>query len=484
MQTDGHSLDAQLACCRRLCQERGWSIAAEYQDIESARTAARPCFQQMLADAEQHAFDVIVVHKLDRFSRSVTDTLFTLRRLSANNVSVLSITENMDYTTPIGKVMLTMLASFAEWYIDNLSQETKKGHKARVLKGGWNGRLPFGYSAVYRKDGGDGVPHPDETATGVRLAFQSYSEGCLSDRAVARVLNDAGYRPRGQGSRALPLWSKDSVAYLLQNRFYVGEVLYRGEWHKGQQEPIIDEPLFEQCQQVRHRRACVRNGTTQNHRARVYPLAGIARCARCGSYLRGYSCYRGHTYRYYRDPARDRGGDCRQKPIRASEAEDALGEFLSGIQLPGDWRGQVLGMIREQALSDDAAQDRNRLEQRLDRLRQLFLMGDLPEASYKSERDALKAQIATLHPPQMPDIEAAGALLADFRQIWQLATDTERRDLIRSLLEAVYLDKEQGPVVAIEPRPALALLLPAGTTGFPSAGNILIIAPGTIFRLP
>jgi site-specific DNA recombinase len=111
----------------------------------------------MLADAETGAFDAIVVHKLDRFSRNLRITLETLERLDKSGVGFVSLPEDMDFTTPIGKVILATPAAFAQYYSDNLSQETKKGKAERKRQGLCNGLLPFGL-----KKGPDGlpVPHP------------------------------------------------------------------------------------------------------------------------------------------------------------------------------------------------------------------------------------------------------------------------------------------------------------------------------------
>ena len=472
MQTDGHSLDAQLSACRRLCADRGWVIVTEYTDVESARTTERPQFQQMLIDAEWGQFDVIVVHKLDRFSRSVTDTLSTLRQLDGYNVSLVSISEQFDFTTPVGKVLLTMLSAFAQWYLDNLSAETSKGKRARVDQGHWNGMIPFGYTVEYVKDGGDGIPREDpQTAPGVRLAFESYATDQYSDREIAQLLNQADYRPQAaRASRGLALWSKDSVRYLLSNRFYIGQVQHHGQWKPGRHEGIISADLFMLCQTVRQRRHGYRGGAV-SRRGRVFPLSGLARCQRCGSAMRGYSCQTTQI-RYYRDPAYDQCRSCSQRMVRAQEAEDALGEFLSTIQLPEQWQQRVLQLVRESAEQNDAEQTAARLRGSIQRLQQMYQWGHIEQQEYLGERTRLEAELAALLPAPAPNLERAAEMLQNFGAIWQAARPEERRSILRTLLDAVYLDAENGPVTAIQPKPDLAVLFTltqAGTTGVPSS---------------
>jgi DNA invertase Pin-like site-specific DNA recombinase len=216
----------------------GWQIVQEYSDEgKSARTddlAKRPAFAQMLADAEAGLFDVIVVHKLDRFARNLRVTLETLERLDRAGVAFVSINENMDFTTPIGKVILATLGAFAQYYSDNLSWETKKGKNERKAQGLYNGLLPFGV-----KKNKNGIPIPDpDTYPGLLLAYQTAAQG-KSDREVADVLNAAGYRITG--NRGHNLFSKDAVKPMLSNRFYLGDLTdgARG-WIEGKHTPMLD----------------------------------------------------------------------------------------------------------------------------------------------------------------------------------------------------------------------------------------------------
>ncbi len=476
MQADGFSLDAQLNGCRKLAAERQWQVVAVYTDVGiSGKTTARPKFREMMRDAQAGRFDVLVVHKLDRLSRSVVDTLTTLNSLNKVEVTFFSVMENVDFTGPMGKIVLTMLAAFAQWYLDNLSIETAKGKKARAEAGLWNSAVPFGYTVDYKKDGGDGLAYPDEDdRDGALYMFEQYGTGLCSDNDVARLLSTAGYRPKGRGDRALAVFSKDTVTDMLQNRFYVGEVQYKGKWYEGVHEPIIPQDLFDRCQEIRRKRRR-RSGTTARNGSRVYPLTGVAQCARCKRWIRG-SFASGR--RYYRDPARQQGGDCDQQMVRAGDAEAALGAFLGRLVLPANWQERVLEILQEQlGAKQDVAQEQARIEKQLERLKRLYVLGDLTELEYLAERDRLQAQLVTLTPPAMPDLERAAELLRDFGAIWEAETLQERRKTVHYLLSKVYLDSgDQGPVVAIEPKAEFASLFGMIEPG--EDGGITILEPG------
>lgn len=130
-QTEGYSIDAQKRAFQRLCEERGWVPHHEY--IEAGKSAhtddtrKRPVFKQAIDDALSGGYGVLVVHKIDRLSRKLKITLEYFEKLGKNGIGFVSIENNIDYSTPEGKLMLMMQGGLAEFYSENLSRETKKG---------------------------------------------------------------------------------------------------------------------------------------------------------------------------------------------------------------------------------------------------------------------------------------------------------------------------------------------------------------------
>jgi hypothetical protein len=165
--------------------------------------------------------------------------------------------------------------------------------------------------------------------------------------------------------------------------------------------------------------------------------------------------------------------------VMADSAEEALGDFLSRLTLPQDWKDRILEMIQERAgARQDVARERSRIEGQLERLKRLFVLGDLLEAEYRIERDRLRAQLLALTPPMMPDLEWAAEILQDFGRIWEAATPKERRQIVHTLLETVYLDADRGPVVAIEPRAEFAPLFEMMAAGAVESYGIDLLSPG------
>ena len=441
---EGHSIDAQLRVLRELAARKGWRVVGEYVDAGySGKTLHRPKMQALLGDAAQRAFDVIAVHKLDRFSRSISDTITTLTELKEIGVSLASATQPIDFTTPEGKLMLMMLAVFAEIYIDNLSAETKKGMEQRARKGLWNGHIPFGYA---KNGDGNGLTFHPENIEGYRLAIRMCADGKRISE-IMDTLNAQGYR--STSFRGVHPFSKDMLFHMLKNRFYLGQVQYKGEHMQGKHEPAIDLETWERAQRQMERRAAFR-GDHHRRASRPYLLRGLAYCAECGNRLRGQIS--GDHIRYYRCPASYKGMVCSQtKNIRADRIEKQIGEIFMRLCLPKDWRERALELLGETP-TETARQEKQRtnLEGQLERAKVLFQLGDITEQHYRAERDRLRREIQELRPVQTFDLERAANVLQNFGELWSKANSKEQEDITHALIDRVYTSG--GKIVTIEPK--------------------------------
>lgn len=456
---EGHSIDAQLRVLREFCARKGWQVVGEYVDAGySGKTLKRPKMQALLHDAQTapRAFDVIAVHKLDRFSRSISDTINSLTRLKEIGIGLASATQPIDFTTPEGKAMLMMLAVFAEIYIDNLSAETKKGKEQRARKGFWNGTIPFGYLAFTENPKTDEermlVFHP-QNIEGYRLAIRMCADGKRTHE-IQHALNSLGYRTSGHwGVRP---FGKDTIVAMLQSRFYLGEVSYKGEWMPGKHQPAIDVETWERAQFQIMRRVAQRSDR-HTQVSRPYVLRGLVYCAECGNRLRGWIGKK--EVRYYRDTATDKGHMCSQKQrIPAETIEGQIGEILTRLHLPDDWLERALILVGEDC-DENAAREKKRasLETQLDRKRVLFELGDISEQTYRAERERIRREIQELRPVKTLDLERAAKVIQNFGELWNKATLKEQEEIAHAIIEKVYTSG--GIIVAIEPKPDFYPLL-------------------------
>ena len=245
-QVEGYSLDAQRRAFYDFCAQKGWEVVGIYtEEGRSAwaeSSAKRPAFRRMLTDALAGKFDVAATHTLDRFTRNLRVMLDAFHVFSQHNVTYVSITQDIDYSTPEGKSFMTMLGAFAQYFSDALSGHTKKGMRERAMQGMFNGEPPFGYErcdeACFGLDDDHTGCHIDPVAGPQMLeTFEKYRSGSHSYRTLAEELNGLGFRTKGRrrsdrdakGIHDNPDEARGarftgwSIRDLLSNRFFIGE---------------------------------------------------------------------------------------------------------------------------------------------------------------------------------------------------------------------------------------------------------------------
>jgi site-specific DNA recombinase len=351
-----------------------------------------------------------------------------------------------------------MLVGLAQFYSDNLSGETKKGKRERKAQGLYNGLLPFGVSK-----GPDGLPVLDRTdrhddcpmrrkivpAVGLQLAFELAANG-KPDREIAKALNAAGYRT--SGNRGANLFSKDTVRRILTNRFYLGELPDgNGGWLPGRHGALIDVALFAQAQ--RSREANTRRPLRLAHDASPWALSGVATCS-CGASMRAYG--RSSGKRRVQCVGRAERGACDEPTFFADIVEDQIGEALQNFDIPASDQDRLYTIWRRsQSRSVDVVAERLRLSRKLDRLKRLYVEGDIDDAEYRDQKGMVAAALAVLPENRGNPDEAVGrrlvGFLADLASAWKLATPDERNKIARQLFVEVIV--ENRTAVAVVPRP-------------------------------
>ncbi|MFQ6029709.1 MAG: recombinase family protein, partial [Dehalococcoidia bacterium] len=158
-QVEGHSLDAQERLFHELCKSREWIPGRTYREegrsAKSDSVAKRPVFRQLLEDASRGLFDVVVVHTLDRWARNLKVLLESVATLNHHGIGLVSITENLDWSTAESRLVARTLGSFGEFFSDMLSTHVKKGIEERAREGLHLGGIPFGYESCRKKVHGE-----------------------------------------------------------------------------------------------------------------------------------------------------------------------------------------------------------------------------------------------------------------------------------------------------------------------------------------
>ena len=453
-QTRGYSLDAQRAEIERYCEREGYELVQIYADegvsAHTDRISKRPELKRLIDDAQHGQFDVVLVHTLDRWARNMRVQTEALQILGDARVGFASVTENIDYTTPEGRLMLTMIGGFAEFFSAQLGRHVKKGVRQRVEHGLPSGPVPFGYLA----DKETGIPCAvPEEAEAVETVFAKRVTGEANSR-IADWLNAQGSRTR----RGM-LFTGASIRDMLLCRFYLGVVTLKGQDFPGQHEGIIAPDLFERVQTRTVKRGPGRR-TLGGARGL---LAGIVRCGRCGKRLQTDRNRSGNPL--YRERHASECETSRRSCV-ASNIDAQIGDLFGSLVLPQDWKQKI---ARQSVKTEGPSV--SELQARRLRLGQSYRDMTITDEEYVREREELDAQLRMAQLSTTIELDEVAELLDNLPALWGAAKPDERRRLLRTLVEAAYVDVESKRIVGIAPVPAFRKLIESGierTAGHPA----------------
>ena len=277
------------------CRSQTPALRDLHPQIDRAQSRSHPALQQLLADVRAGKIAIVVVYKVDRLTRSLADFAKLVELFDEFRVSFVSITQSFNTTSSMGRLTLNVLLSFAQFEREVIGERVRDKIAASKRKGLWvGGPVPLGYRCLDKKL----EIVPDE-AEAVRTIFTRYLElGSIG--ALLAELDRRGIRTKVNGRRnggrsGGICFGVGSLAHLLKNRFYIGEITYRGEVHHGEHEPILTRDLFEAVQTKR-----VANAVARHVRLRgsATLLAGCLFDDR-GNRMSPHANKRGVRYRYY-----------------------------------------------------------------------------------------------------------------------------------------------------------------------------------------
>jgi site-specific DNA recombinase len=395
-----NSLDAQREACEAYIKSQaheGWRLIQDRYDdgAFSGASLERPALQALLDLVRARKADVIVVYKVDRLTRSLADFAKLVELFDANNASFVSVTQNFNTTSSMGRLTLNVLLSFAQFEREVIGERVRDKIAASKRKGIWvGGPIPLGYVSVDKKL----VIVPEE-ADAVRLIFRLYLElGSL--KRLAEELDRRGIRTKRQilsnnqirgGGRFLV----GPLRYLLKNRFYIGEVVYGGEIHPGEHEPILDRAMFEAVQEKLKDGAVAR----QIRRSRSPAILSGKLFDDQGNRMSpSHANKNGVRYRYYVSQAllQGRGGEVGN--VSRVSAPDVEQIVLEGL------RKHLEGL--ESAREEPAIEDRQLVEHHIERIIirnktiEVLLRGD----DLKSATEEMGTKDAEKHDPGDPEL--------------------------------------------------------------------------------
>lgn len=403
------SIEAQVRACREYAAAHSLHVMEVYADEAisgaGAKTASRRTYQRLLRDASKGQFDTILIHKYDRIARNLGEHVNLEQRLNKLGVTLIATAQDFG-SAKEAKIMRAITWSLSEYYLDNLSEETKKGHRETALKGLHNGGYaPFGYDVVNQQY----VINKLEAGY-VRKLFAA----ALERRGFVEIIEEmdaAGIR----GKRGRPI-KYPQIYEILRNEKYTGVYLYSADEEKDREKRrekphairienalpvIIDRAQFLEVQKIM-------DGRKQTGHKSNYLCSGLVFCE-CGAKMHAMKSERkGHTYHYFVCSKK-----CGAPVIKMGEIDKAALQYLRDL-LNEENQQRITQAIRKYQAGDSARMDEFKtvLQKRIvekrrqyDALLSNLSTGKLPASvvtDIGEEMEALKSQIATLENTEPP----------------------------------------------------------------------------------
>lgn len=403
------SIEAQVRACREYAAAHSLHVMEVYADEAisgaGAKTASRRAYQRLLRDASKGQFDTILIHKYDRIARNLGEHVNLEQRLNKLGVTLIATAQDFG-SAKEAKIMRAITWSLSEYYLDNLSEETKKGHRETALKGLHNGGYaPFGYDVVNQQY----VINKLEAGY-VRKLFAA----ALERRGFVEIIEEmdaAGIR----GKRGRPI-KYPQIYEILRNEKYTGVYLYSADEEKDREKRrekphairienalpvIIDRAQFLEVQKIM-------DGRKQTGHKSNYLCSGLVFCE-CEAKMHAMKSERkGHTYHYFVCSKK-----CGAPVIKMGEIDKAALQYLRDL-LNEENQQRITQAIRKYQAGDSARMDEFKtvLQKRIvekrrqyDALLSNLSTGKLPASivtDIGEEMEALKSQIATLENTEPP----------------------------------------------------------------------------------
>jgi site-specific DNA recombinase len=477
-----NSLDAQREAGEAFIKSQageGWVLLPDRYDDGgyTGGNTDRPALQRLMADIAAGKVDAVVVYKVDRLSRSLLDFAQMMQTFENHGVSFVSVTQQFNTATSMGRLVLNVLLSFAQFEREIISERTRDKIAATRRKGKWAGGHPIlGYDVD--PNGFKLVVNPVE-AEKVRTIFKLYlqQESLLPvvDELAQRRWTNKRWQTRKGGERGGKAFTRTSLYKLLTNVVYAGKVRYKDEFHTGEHVGIVEPAVFDKVQALLRRNGTTGGALVRNQLGAL--LKGLLRCGPCRCAMTPSHTTKSGTrrYRYYTCTSAQKRGwkTCPSKSVPAGPIEAFVVEQIKCVGRDPALLSEVLAQARSRveartaefkAEERDLAKDIAMWHRQVTELSSRFRPGegntdvvgrlaDLHERIGQAEERIaqLRGQIKAVAGERIGEEDARRALSA-FDPVWGTLTPREQARVVALLVERVEYDGAAGRVaVAFRP---------------------------------
>ena len=391
----GKSLEAQVSLGLQYAQRKGMEIIHEYRIIESSTKGKRREFNEMLAFVKKNKETIaIIAHTVDRFQRRFNESVELLPLVQKGKIELHFVSNNLviHQNSPSADLMMwDFNVVGARAYILQLKENTRRGLNKKIADGEWPTKAPVGYlnytDGRYRK-----IKVDDNRAPLIKQAFETYATGLYSVEEVWRRMRQAGLT----NTKGKPL-DLNGMHKLIHNPFYYGEMRVNGVLKPHIYPPIIDRALFERCQQVSRGF----KKTPFKYGGKEFIFKGLIRCGCCGNRITPYIAKKpsGRKYTYLRCSRFSHQNTCMEPQIPEKQALNNVEQALSRITIDYEIASHIAEHLtacnRKQAedqinTAKNAEKALLNVSQRISKLVDLKLDGEIPEDLYKQKLEELQ----------------------------------------------------------------------------------------------
>ncbi len=376
------SIESQIQELGEFAAKEKLAIVASFHEAKTAKEPGRTQFAEMLHRIENGEADGILAWHPDRLARNSIDGGKIVYMLDTGSLKDLKFPTFWFDSTPQGKFMLSIAFGQSKYYIDNLSENIKRGHRTKLRKGIWPNWAPLGYLNNHKTRE---IDVDKEKAPLVAKAFALYATGEYTLKALARFLKDKGLR--SYHNRVLTV---SCVQRMLQKTIYYGVFTFSGEVYEGKHEPIISKTLFDTVQQVMANR-----GKKKRKRKHEFLFSGFMHCA-CGCLITAEK-QKGHVY--YRCTKKKKLCLCEEKYLREEKLVEQMQAMLQKLSLPDGWEEKMLSELEKEQtkaveetkiMVQNLEMQKQTIEEKLDRLLDVFLDGhSIEPETYQAKKAKL-----------------------------------------------------------------------------------------------
>lgn len=474
LEQDFNTLDAQREAAEAYIASQksvGWVCLPDRYDDGgfSGGNIDRPAFQRLMEDVGEGKIDCIMVYKIDRLSRSLMDFAKIMERFEKNDVSLVSVTQQFNTTSSMGRLTLNILLSFAQFEREIISERTRDKIAAARRKGKWTGGPPvLGYDRE-RNSGGPRIVVNKAEAERVRAIFRMYlDEGSMLP--ALKAIKALGWKTKRYQTlkgdwRGGARFDKSTLQKMLTNVIYLGKVTYKGDIFEGEHDAIIDEDLFGQVRGLLCRNRNSGGRYVRNKHGAL--LKGLVRCKHCGCAMSHHFSTRGNKrYRYYVCIRAQKNGwsECPAPSLPAKQLEDFVVEQIRALGKDASILTESVKATQSQlqAEIDDLERQRKEVEARIRKLgREVGKLA--PRAGFDEEatsqlgrlqnqmRDEqqkvarIDERIVRVRRRMLEPDELTGAVEA-FDPLWQSLSPTYKVKLIHLLIDRIEYDGENEAI--------------------------------------